>query len=100
MFFARELLGSISMFENMFENSIPNSEVLFKGLLFVRIVGTQMGLCLTNKLRNVYATNNITRQPVSRYYFIPHLPKPHWSLVAYCFIIHNNMLYYHHILYV
>lgn len=33
MFFARELLGSISMFENMFENSIPNSEVLFKGLL-------------------------------------------------------------------
>ena len=49
MFFARELLGSISMFENMFENSIPNSEVLFKGLLFVRIVGTQMGLWLTIK---------------------------------------------------
>ena len=40
MFFARELLGSISMFENMFENSISFCYSSFK----VHLFGTQMGL--------------------------------------------------------
>lgn len=29
-------------------------------------------------MRNVYATNNITWEPVSRYYFIPPSPKTAW----------------------